>query len=70
MAESYSPVTFALAEGISRATLYNLWARGEGPSFYFVGKQRRISEEARQRWHREQEARAASVRGAVDASAV
>src|SRR6478672_2877246 len=56
MTKSYSVVEFAEAEGVSRATIYNLWTRGEGPRFYTVGNRRRITEEARQDWHRAREA--------------
>jgi hypothetical protein len=53
--QSLTPMEFCVAEKISRATLYNLWARGEGPRFHYVGKQRRISPEARLEWQRQQE---------------
>jgi len=56
--DSYTPTELAEAERICRATLYRLWQLGEGPRYYFVGKQRRISEEARREWQLEREARA------------
>ena len=51
MQESYTIAELCSVEKISRAHLYNLWNRGEGPDYYLVGERRRITEEARQRWH-------------------
>jgi hypothetical protein len=48
---SYTVDEFAEAERISRACLYQLWARGEGPQYYLVGNRRRISQASRGAWH-------------------
>ena len=53
MSESYTPETFAKAENISRAMLYLLWKRGQGPRYYQIGNRRRISYEARLEWQRQ-----------------
>jgi hypothetical protein len=48
--------------------LYKLWKRGIGPRFYFAGTSnthRRITEQARQDFHREAEARAAEAQAAL-----
>jgi hypothetical protein len=50
---------FCVGENISRASLYNLWKRGKGPRYFYVGNSRRISHEARQQWRRDREAEAA-----------
>jgi hypothetical protein len=55
--QSYTPTTFCAAEHISRAFLYKLRGQGNGPRFYMVGNRRRISEEARQEWRRQLEAK-------------
>jgi hypothetical protein len=57
---------FCMSERICRQTLYNLWARGKGPRFHYVGRSRRISPEARAEWHQRMEAEAA---GGANASA-
>ena len=57
---SYTIDEFCEAERISRAFLYKLWARGQGPRFYYVGTVRRISHEARLEWHQQFEAAAKS----------
>jgi hypothetical protein len=62
MSESYTPETFAKAENISRAMLYLLWKRGQGPRYYQIGNRRRISYEARLEWQREREAEATAQR--------
>jgi uncharacterized protein (DUF2164 family) len=57
--KSYTPTEFAEAEQISRGQLYKLWSLGLGPRYYTVGvndTHRRITEKARQEWHREREA--------------
>jgi hypothetical protein len=48
--QSYTISEFCEAERISRAMLYKLWNRGNGPRFYYVGTVRRISHEARLEW--------------------
>jgi hypothetical protein len=65
---SYTPSEFCELEHISRAQLYKLWKRGIGPRFYFAGTRnthRRITEQARQDFHREAEARAAESQAAL-----
>jgi hypothetical protein len=65
---SYTPTEFCELEHISRAQLYKLWKRGIGPRFYFAGTSnthRRITEQARQDFHREAEARAAEAQAAL-----
>jgi hypothetical protein len=56
---SLSPETFAFAEQISLGLLYKLWRQGKGPAFFYIGRSRRISHEARQEWRRQLEAEAA-----------
>jgi hypothetical protein len=47
---------FVALEKISRGGLYKLWARGEGPPYFYIGKSRRISHAARKRWREQLEA--------------
>ena len=54
--KSYTVHEFAEAERISRAFVYKLWGEGEGPRYYTLGNRRRITESARQEWHRAREA--------------
>lgn len=44
--DAYSVHDFCERHGISRAYLYLLWRRGEGPRFMQVGARRLISKEA------------------------
>jgi hypothetical protein len=44
--DAYSVEEFCRRHGISRAYLYLLWRRGEGPRFMQVGARRLISKEA------------------------
>jgi hypothetical protein len=53
--QSYTVNEFCADEKISRAHLYILWKRGEGPKYYLVGSRRRITEAARKEWHQRQE---------------
>jgi hypothetical protein len=53
--QSFTVAEFCAAERISRGGLYKLWARGEGPVSYHIGKSRRISAEARQEWRHQLE---------------
>ena len=55
--QSYTVDEFAEAERMSRSMVYKLWSQGQGPRFYMVGTVRRISEEARQEWRRQLEAK-------------
>jgi hypothetical protein len=43
---------FCRRHGISRAYLYLLWRRGEGPRYMQVGARRLISKEAARDWRR------------------
>ena len=62
---SLTPAEFCKAEKKSRSQLYKDWKNGTGPDFYFNGKCRRISHEARTRWRRaREEAAKASLQGA------
>jgi hypothetical protein len=61
--KSYSVSELARAEGVSRAFMYVLWSRNEGPRYYTLGNRRRITEEQRQEWHREREAAAQAQAG-------
>jgi hypothetical protein len=54
--QSYSVRSFCEAENISRAFLYKLWSKGQGPRFYQLGNVRRISHAARIEWQRQMEA--------------
>ena len=47
---------FCALEKISRGGLYKIWARGEGPAVYRIGKSVRISQQARAEWRRRLEA--------------
>jgi len=49
---------FCARNSICKATLYNLWKRGEGPRYMQVGSRRLISSQAEADWHREREAAA------------
>jgi hypothetical protein len=44
--DAYSVEEFFRRHGISRAYLYLLWRRGEGPRFMQVGARRLVSREA------------------------
>lgn len=54
---------FCTAEKISRSMLYQAWAEGWGPKFYWVGVTRRITYRARLEWQSEREAEAAAGNG-------
>jgi hypothetical protein len=62
--QSYTVDTFCEAEHFTRAHLYNLWNRGQGPRFYMAGHRRRITEEARQEWQRKLEVTASESEAA------
>ena len=57
---NYTIAAFCEAERISRALLYKLWKEGRGPRYFRVGSHRRITEQARQDWHRDREAETAA----------
>jgi hypothetical protein len=70
---SHTVADFCRLEQMSRAQLYKLWKLKIGPRFFFAGAgntHRRITEQARQDWHREGEARAAAAEAALDQSEV
>ena len=60
--QSFTIDEFCKLERICRATYYNLDKRGEGPDTILVGSRRRITSEARRRWHRKRERAAAERR--------
>jgi hypothetical protein len=60
---TYTVNEFCAAERISRAQLYEDWSAGRGPRFFYNGKCRRISHEARIEWRRQREAEAAELHG-------
>jgi hypothetical protein len=62
---SYTVNQFCHLERISRSKLYDDWAANRGPRFYYNGKQRRISHEARVDWRRQREAEAAALEAAL-----
>lgn len=53
--DAYGVTEFATRHGISRAYLYLLWQRGEGPRFMQLGSRRLISREAAAEWRRSME---------------
>ena len=66
-AQSYSPKSLAAAEGCSVGLVYKLWRQERGPRFYYAGSRRRVTEQARQDWHREREAVAAETAAKLSA---
>ena len=62
---SYTVNEFCAAERISRSQLYEDWKADKGPRFYWNGKHRRISHEARGEWRRRREAEAAALEAAL-----
>lgn len=55
-ADAYTVDEFASRHRLSRAFVYLLWKRGEGPGYMTVGARRLISREAAAAWRREREA--------------
>lgn len=55
--EAYGVDEFAKRHGISRAYVYLLWQRGDGPRFMHVGSRRLITREAASEWRARMEAR-------------
>jgi hypothetical protein len=53
--DAYGVDEFCKRHGISRAFLYLLWHRDEGPRFMQVGARRLISKEAAADWRRSME---------------
>lgn len=62
---SYTINEFCSVERISRSQLYEDWKADKGPRFYWNGKHRRISYEARVEWRRRREAEAAALEAAL-----
>jgi hypothetical protein len=60
-AQAFSIDHFCAIHDISRASLYSLWAAGNGPAFFRVGAKRLISKEAAARWRQEREAAAVAA---------
>jgi hypothetical protein len=54
--EAYSIVEFCRAHGVSRAFVYALLKRGEGPAVMKVGRRTLVSVEAAAEWRRRMEA--------------
>jgi hypothetical protein len=46
---------FCAAHRISRTKLYELWAAGTGPRFFYIGVKKIITAEAAADWRRERE---------------
>jgi hypothetical protein len=61
---SYTVNEFCAAERISRSKLYEDWKADKGPRFYWNGKHRRITHEARVEWQHGREAEAAALEAA------
>ena len=59
--QALSIAAFCTDNSISRSTLYELWARGEGPRKMSVGRKVLISADAAADWRREREAAAQVV---------
>jgi hypothetical protein len=57
---SYTPNEFCAAERMSRAKLFDDWAKNRGPRYYWNGNTRRITHQARLDWQHEREAEAAA----------
>jgi hypothetical protein len=55
--DAYGIEGFCKRNGFSRAYLYLLWRRGEGPKFMQIGARRLISKEAGAEWRRSLEKR-------------
>lgn len=47
---AYTVRTFCAAYNIGHAKLYELWAAGEGPATFNVGRRRLIRREAAEKW--------------------
>lgn len=62
--DAYSVDLFCKRHGISRAYLYLMWRRGEGPAFMQLGARRLISREAAADWRRRTESATAATQAA------
>jgi hypothetical protein len=58
--QSFTVDELCAAEKVSKRKLYDDWAKGRGPAFFWNGNRRRISAEARAAWRRQREAEAAA----------
>jgi excisionase family DNA binding protein len=47
---AFSPFELCEMLGISRSTLYRLWADGSGPAYAEIGRRRRVTKEALDSW--------------------
>jgi excisionase family DNA binding protein len=56
----FTVAEFCAAFRISRAHLYNLIGRGEGPAYFKAGKRTLIHSDSAEAWARRMEARAAA----------
>ena len=61
---SYTVDEFCTAERVCRSKLYDLWKQGKGPRFYWNGRERRITHQARLDWQRQREAEALAMEAA------
>lgn len=55
MADTFTVEQFCQRHNISRATLYELWQRKEGPRYLKIGRRTLISVEAAKAWREEME---------------
>ena len=62
---AYTVEHFCEAHAISRATLYALLKRGDGPQIMKIGRRTLISVEAAEAWRRRMEERTAARPGAT-----
>lgn len=63
--DAYSVDDFCKRHGISRAYLYLLWRRGQGPRFMQAGTRRLISKEAGADWRQSLEQQPPRARNAA-----
>lgn len=47
---AFNPFELCEMLGISRSTLYRLWAEGDGPAYIEIGRRRRVTKEALDTW--------------------
>lgn len=59
--QAFTVRDFCCAFQVSRTKLYEFWKAKTGPTFYYVGNQRRISAHAAGLWQRMMEDRALSA---------
>jgi predicted DNA-binding transcriptional regulator AlpA len=55
---SFTIDEFCALEKMGRSTLYKLWSKGQGPTYYKAGASVRITGKARRDWQRHLEAAA------------